>query len=232
MDLLQQGRSKRRRRKQVDRLAQVLDDEMAVCARRRLDIAMAQQALHAVSIDALTEEQRSRAVRRSWKRIGRTFAVGQSFIPQRGQARKLAVGMALAMGLSAAFAAAAGVDQWSTRPARASAAHSTFWGSACLLELLRAAVHAALDLLLAERGEPALDEIDPERARRSEVLAAATLRAAVLPGGATILLLLGGVLFNLPPGPVPMVMLAVGGLFWGAGAVWLGDALRRWNPSR
>jgi len=28
-----------------------------------------------------------------------------------------------------------------------------------------------------------------------------------------------------------MVMLAVGGLLWGAGAVWLGDALRRWNPS-
>jgi hypothetical protein len=25
--------------------------------------------------------------RRSWKRIGRTFAVGQSFMPQRGQER-------------------------------------------------------------------------------------------------------------------------------------------------
>jgi len=59
---LQQGCSKRRRRKQVDRVAQVLNDEMAVGACRRLDVAMAQQALHAVRIDALAQEQRSRAV--------------------------------------------------------------------------------------------------------------------------------------------------------------------------
>ena len=48
--------------------------------------------------------------RRSWKRIGRTFAVGQSFIPQRGQGRRSPSGLALAVRLSSAFAAAAGVD--------------------------------------------------------------------------------------------------------------------------
>jgi len=59
---LQQGCSKRRRRKQVDRVAQVLNDEVAVGARRRLHVAMAQQALHAVCIDALAQEQRGGAV--------------------------------------------------------------------------------------------------------------------------------------------------------------------------
>jgi len=55
------------RRKQVDRLAQVLHPRWPY-----------------VPVVVFTSRWR-----RSWKRIGRTFAVGQSFMPQRGQGRRI-----------------------------------------------------------------------------------------------------------------------------------------------
>ena len=56
---------------------------------------------------------------------------------------------------------------------------------------------------------------------------AATWRAGVFPRGAAGLFVIGGILFNLPPGPVPMIALALGGILWSAAAVWLGLALHR-----
>ena len=53
------------------------------------------------------------------------------------------------------------------------------------------------------------------------VFAAAILRAGILPRAAALLFLLGGVLFNLPPGPVPMIVLTIGGIVWAVGSVWL-----------
>jgi hypothetical protein len=53
----------------------------------------------------------------------------------------------------------------------------------------------------------------------------ATLRAALFPRAAAILWLIGAVLFNLPPGPVPMIVLATGGVLWGASAIWFGRIL-------
>jgi hypothetical protein len=53
------------------------------------------------------------------------------------------------------------------------------------------------------------------------VFAAAIWRAGVLPRAATLLFLLGGVLFNLPPGPVPMIVLTIGGFVWAIGSIWL-----------
>jgi hypothetical protein len=53
------------------------------------------------------------------------------------------------------------------------------------------------------------------------VFAAAILRAGVLPRAAALLFLLGGVLFNLPPGPVPMIVLTIGGIVWAASSVLL-----------
>jgi hypothetical protein len=53
------------------------------------------------------------------------------------------------------------------------------------------------------------------------VFAAAILRAGVLPRVAALLFLLGGVLFNLPPGPVSMIVLTTGGIVWAVGSVWL-----------
>lgn len=53
------------------------------------------------------------------------------------------------------------------------------------------------------------------------VFGVALWRAGVSPRGATLLFLLGGILFNLPPGPVPMVVLTVGGVVWAAGTLWL-----------
>lgn len=37
--------------------------------------------------------------------------------------------------------------------------------------------------------------------------------------------ILGGILFNLPPGPVPHLVLVVGGVIWGAAVIWLGYGL-------
>jgi hypothetical protein len=53
------------------------------------------------------------------------------------------------------------------------------------------------------------------------VFAAAMLRAGVLPRAAALLFLLGGILFNLPPGPAPMIVLEIGGILWAIGSIWL-----------
>jgi hypothetical protein len=53
------------------------------------------------------------------------------------------------------------------------------------------------------------------------VFAVATLRAGILPRAAALLFLVGGILFNLPPGPLPMIVLAIGGVIWAVGSVWL-----------
>ncbi len=53
------------------------------------------------------------------------------------------------------------------------------------------------------------------------VFAAAILRAGILSRAAALPFLLGGVLCNLPPGPVPMTVLSIGGIVWAAGSVWL-----------
>ena len=53
------------------------------------------------------------------------------------------------------------------------------------------------------------------------VFAAAILRAGTLPRSAALLFLLGAILFNLPPGPVPMIVLTIGGILWAVGTVWL-----------
>jgi hypothetical protein len=53
----------------------------------------------------------------------------------------------------------------------------------------------------------------------------ASLRAGLFPRGAVILWIVGAVLFNLPPGPVPMTVLATGGVLWGVGAISLGGTL-------
>lgn len=53
------------------------------------------------------------------------------------------------------------------------------------------------------------------------VFGAALWRAGILPRAAALLFLLGGILFNLPPGPVPMMVLTVGGVVWAVGAIWL-----------
>jgi hypothetical protein len=52
-----------------------------------------------------------------------------------------------------------------------------------------------------------------------------TMRAAVFPRIAAAMLLVGGVLFNLPPGPVPLPVLAVGGLIWAIALTWCGTVL-------
>jgi hypothetical protein len=54
-----------------------------------------------------------------------------------------------------------------------------------------------------------------------------TWRAAVFPRAAAVLLVAGGLLFNLPPGPLPLIILAFGGVLWSAGAFWLGCSLIR-----
>ena len=46
-----------------------------------------------------------------------------------------------------------------------------------------------------------------------------------LPRAATVLLIVGAILSNLPPGLLPMFVLIVGGVAWGIGALWLGYAL-------
>jgi len=58
------------------------------------------------------------------------------------------------------------------------------------------------------------------------VFTLAMLRACLFPRTAWMLFLAGGVLVNLPPGSLPMPLPALGGVLWGAGAVWLGLALQ------
>ena len=57
------------------------------------------------------------------------------------------------------------------------------------------------------------------------LLGIATLRARIMPRNPTILFIVGGVLFNLPPNPALHPILIAGGVLWGAGAAWLGYSL-------
>ncbi len=52
---------------------------------------------------------------------------------------------------------------------------------------------------------------------------AAILRNPVWPRPALVLFLIGAVLFNLPPGPVPVFVLSLGGVLWGSSLIWLGS---------
>lgn len=54
-------------------------------------------------------------------------------------------------------------------------------------------------------------------------------RAQLFPREAAGMLIVGGILFNLPPGPAPMIALAVGGVFWGVAAIWLGLLIVKWR---
>ena len=54
------------------------------------------------------------------------------------------------------------------------------------------------------------------------LLGGALLQSGLFPRGAVMLNLLGSVLFNLPPGPVPLIILVTGAILWGISAVWLG----------
>jgi hypothetical protein len=59
------------------------------------------------------------------------------------------------------------------------------------------------------------------------VFALAMRRDGLFPRTALMFFLAGGVVFNLPPGPpLPMLLLALGGVIWAAGAIWLGLALQ------
>jgi hypothetical protein len=53
----------------------------------------------------------------------------------------------------------------------------------------------------------------------------ALLSKNALPRAGTLLLIVGAILANLPPGLVPMFILIIGGVLWGIGAAWLGYTL-------
>lgn len=57
------------------------------------------------------------------------------------------------------------------------------------------------------------------------LLGIATLRAGMVPRIPTILFIVGGVLFNLPPNPALHWVLIAGGVLWGIGAARLGTFL-------
>jgi len=60
------------------------------------------------------------------------------------------------------------------------------------------------------------------------LLGIATIRAKILPRWGAVLVMLGAILFNLPPqpiGPFPTFVILIGAVLWGAGAVWIGLAL-------
>ena len=60
------------------------------------------------------------------------------------------------------------------------------------------------------------------------LLAVAMLRTRVLPRGGAILVIIGALMINLPPppiGPVPWLIISIGGLVFGAGSAWLGYAV-------
>jgi hypothetical protein len=54
------------------------------------------------------------------------------------------------------------------------------------------------------------------------LLGIALMRTSSLPHAASLLLIVGAILANLPPGAVPMLVLIAGGMLWGIGAAWLG----------
>ena len=58
----------------------------------------------------------------------------------------------------------------------------------------------------------------------------ATLRAGIMPRIPTVLFIVGGILFNLPPNPALHPVLIAGGVLWGAGAAWLGVSL--WSHAK
>ena len=59
------------------------------------------------------------------------------------------------------------------------------------------------------------------------LLGLATLRANVFPRAVSIMFLVGGILFNLPPMPSLHLLLVGGGVLWGIGAARLGSFLIR-----
>jgi hypothetical protein len=64
------------------------------------------------------------------------------------------------------------------------------------------------------------------------VFGAAMLMARVVPRAAALLFVVGGVLFNLPPGPVPMIVLCTGGVLWSVAVIWLGVTFCAQSPTR
>ena len=61
------------------------------------------------------------------------------------------------------------------------------------------------------------------------LFAAGLLRVRTLPRVTVSLLLVGGILFNLPPGPVSIIVLAAGGVLWGLALAHLGAILWGWT---
>lgn len=60
------------------------------------------------------------------------------------------------------------------------------------------------------------------------LLGIATIRARILPRWGAVLVMLGAILFNLPPqpiGPFPTFVTLLGAILFGAGAVWIGYTL-------
>ena len=60
------------------------------------------------------------------------------------------------------------------------------------------------------------------------LLGLATIRAKILPRWGAILVMIGAILFNLPPipiGPFPTFVTLLGAVLFGAGAAWIGFAL-------
>jgi hypothetical protein len=65
-----------------ERSAQIFHVQAAVDPGRRAHVAVPQQALHAMSVDASAQGSVAVVCRRSWKRIGRGIAFGQSARPR------------------------------------------------------------------------------------------------------------------------------------------------------
>ena len=60
------------------------------------------------------------------------------------------------------------------------------------------------------------------------LLGIATIRAKILPRWGAVLVMLGAILFQLPPqpiGPFPTFVILLGAVLYGAGAVWIGFSL-------
>ena len=57
------------------------------------------------------------------------------------------------------------------------------------------------------------------------IFAIAVWRAGVFPWIPALLFIAGGILFNLPAGAIPHIILVAGGVLWSIGALWFGLAL-------